>query len=183
MGVTNKTPEFLSKFPLGKVPAFEGADGFCLAEGAAICEYVAASGPKAAQLLGDNAQTRAKISEWVFFTETELSAHSLPWLYVFFKLAPYDATKHDAAANSFERALGKIEATVKDGRKFIMGGEQLTLADVTVASVLHFTSGFLLDAEMRKGVPATMEYLKGIEVVPEFAKVFGERKTCEVRCK
>lgn len=30
MGVTNKTPEFLAKFPLAKVPAFEGADGFCL---------------------------------------------------------------------------------------------------------------------------------------------------------
>ena len=27
MGVTNRTPEFLSKFPLGKIPAFESADG------------------------------------------------------------------------------------------------------------------------------------------------------------
>lgn len=32
-------PEFLSKFPTGKVPAFEGSDGFLLAESRAIVEY------------------------------------------------------------------------------------------------------------------------------------------------
>ncbi|PSR88917.1 hypothetical protein BD289DRAFT_366584 [Coniella lustricola] len=185
IGVSNKDPEFLNKFPLGKVPAFEGSDGFCLAEGAAIAEYVAASGPKAAQLLGEDAKTKSKISEWVLFTETELAAHSLPWVYVFFKFADYEKTKDkcDTAALAFQRALGKIEATVKDGRKYILGGNELTLADVTVASILHFTSSFLLDAEMRKVVPATMEYLKGIETVPEFAQAFGELKTCEVRAK
>ncbi|KAJ8584843.1 glutathione S-transferase, partial [Rhizopogon salebrosus TDB-379] len=35
----NKKPEFLAKFPLGKIPAFEGANGFNLAEGAAIARY------------------------------------------------------------------------------------------------------------------------------------------------
>ena len=29
-GVTNKTKEFLMKFPLGKVPAFESNDGKCI---------------------------------------------------------------------------------------------------------------------------------------------------------
>lgn len=52
MGVDNKTPEFLAKFPLGKVPVFEGADGFYLSESVAIATYFAQSGPKAGQLLG-----------------------------------------------------------------------------------------------------------------------------------
>lgn len=52
MRETNRTPDFLSKFPLGKVPAFEGADGFCLTESVAIATYLAKSGPKADQLLG-----------------------------------------------------------------------------------------------------------------------------------
>ena len=38
-GVDNKSPEFLGKFPLGKVPAFEGSDGFCLFESSAIAKY------------------------------------------------------------------------------------------------------------------------------------------------
>lgn len=37
--MTNKSPEFLSKFPLGKIPAFDGADGFKVFEGAAIARY------------------------------------------------------------------------------------------------------------------------------------------------
>ena len=32
-------PEFLAKFPTGKVPAFEGPDGFLLSESRAIVEY------------------------------------------------------------------------------------------------------------------------------------------------
>jgi elongation factor 1-gamma len=29
-GVTNKTPEFVNKFPHAKIPTFEGEDGFTL---------------------------------------------------------------------------------------------------------------------------------------------------------
>lgn len=36
---TNKTPEFLAKFPHGKIPAFEGKDGFKLFETTAIARY------------------------------------------------------------------------------------------------------------------------------------------------
>ena len=39
-GQTNRTPEFLRKFPAGKVPAFEGDDGFCVFESNAIAYYV-----------------------------------------------------------------------------------------------------------------------------------------------
>lgn len=35
----NKKPEFLAKFPLGKIPAFETKDGFKLFEGASIANY------------------------------------------------------------------------------------------------------------------------------------------------
>ena len=37
--VDNKKPEFLSRFPHGKIPAFEGTDGFKVVEGAAIDRY------------------------------------------------------------------------------------------------------------------------------------------------
>lgn len=38
-GETNKSPEYLAKFPHGKIPAFEGADGFKLFETQAIARY------------------------------------------------------------------------------------------------------------------------------------------------
>ncbi|KAI6167683.1 hypothetical protein EDD17DRAFT_1534045 [Pisolithus thermaeus] len=35
----DEMPEFLAKFPYGRIPAFEGAEGFNLTEGAAIARY------------------------------------------------------------------------------------------------------------------------------------------------
>lgn len=180
MGVSNATPEFLAKFPLGKVPAFEGADGFTLVEGAAISAYIASAGPKAAQLLGDDLQTKAKVAEWTLYTETELVTYSTPALYLSYKFIPYDAASQEDAAGRFERALGKIETAVKGGKKFLVG-EALTLADLMVVSALFLTGGFLFDADMRAKVPGTVEYLKGVAATPEFAAVFGEFKPCEKR--
>ncbi|KAJ0114296.1 hypothetical protein N8I77_003312 [Diaporthe amygdali] len=181
-GQANKTPEFLAKFPLGKVPAFEGADGFTLTEGAAIATYLAGSGPRAEQLLGSDLKTKTKIAEWTLFTETELNAHATPPLIMMLKFQPFDETRYNFSASAFERSLQKVEAAVKGGKKYLVG-EQLTLADLEVVASLFFASGFLLDAEMRKTAPATIEYLKGIAATPEFAKVFGEYKPVETRVK
>jgi hypothetical protein len=41
----NKKPDFLAKFPHGKIPALEGPNGFNLTEGAAIARYRACSLP------------------------------------------------------------------------------------------------------------------------------------------
>ncbi|ROW00367.1 hypothetical protein VMCG_07244 [Cytospora schulzeri] len=183
MAVDTKTPEFLAKFPLGKVPAFEAADGFCLSEGSAIAAYLAAAGPLASQLLGSDLNTKAKITEWTLFTNSEIIGHfGPPMLMGLYKFLPYNEGQFNASAAAFERALGKIEHTVKGGKKYLVG-EQLTLADLEVAAALSFASSFLLDAEMRAKVPGTVEYLKGILALPEVAKVFGEYKPCETRLK
>lgn len=106
--------------------------------------------------------------------------HVYPWLLTFLKFKAYSPETHDAPAAGFRRALGKVEATVRDGRKYLVGDE-LTLADLMVAALLFHTSGFLLDAEERKEAPASVEWLKGIAAIPEFAKHFGEYKPCEKR--
>jgi elongation factor 1-gamma len=38
---TNKTPAFTNRFPHGKIPAWDGKDGFKLFEGLAIARYCA----------------------------------------------------------------------------------------------------------------------------------------------
>ncbi|ROW01430.1 hypothetical protein VPNG_07607 [Cytospora leucostoma] len=182
LGTDNKTPGFLAKFPLGKVPAFEGSDGFTLAEGSAISTYLAASGPLATQLLGADLKSSAKIAEWTLFADTELLAHYTPALVYWVKLAPFDEGRFGQEAAAFERAVGKVEAAVKGGKKYLVG-EELTLADLEVASLLFFAGGFLWDAEARKAAPATVEYVKGIAATPEFAKVFGEFKPVETRVR
>ncbi|XXG98944.1 hypothetical protein Hte_005277 [Hypoxylon texense] len=183
MGVTNKTPDFLSKFPMGKVPALECADGFCVAEGAAICTYLARSGPKAAQLLGAaDAKTEAQIAQWSYFAETELIPNMLPpAVMVLMKLIPFDEARYDKCAADTLRALKGIEAALQGGKKHLVG-DSLTLADIMVAGPLFAATKFFVDAEMREQVPAVVAWLQGLAALPEF-KPLGELVLCETRVK
>lgn len=132
--------------------------------------------------MGADAKTKAKIAEWTVYSEVELFAQATPWVLSFLKIIPYVEETHATAAERFQRALGKVEAAVQGGKKYLVG-EQLTLADIMIASTLFFMSNFLLDAEMRKTAPSTIEWVKGIAATPEFAKHFGEYKPCETRLK
>merc|ERR1712214_102486 len=67
-GETNKTPDFLKKFPLGKVPAFEGSDGTILTESNAIAYYVANE-----ELRGGNgAEARAAVVQWMCWVDSDV---------------------------------------------------------------------------------------------------------------
>lgn len=185
MGVTNRSPEFLAKFPMGKVPAFEGADGFCIAEGAAIAMYVAGSGPKAEQLLGPISvpQTRARIAQWICFAENELVPNAMPAaMMCVFKMETFDQAKYDKHALNLIRALKRLNVAVQGGKKFLVG-DHLTLADIMVAGPLFSALGFLIDAEMKKEAPDAVKYWEGLAEIPELKQVFGELKSIETRVK
>ena len=62
-GETNKSAEFLKKFPLGKVPAFEGSDGLVLTESNAIAYYVANDELRG----GSDATARAQVRQPLIF--------------------------------------------------------------------------------------------------------------------
>ncbi|RYP33845.1 hypothetical protein DL767_004575 [Monosporascus sp. MG133] len=183
MGETNRTPEFLSKFPMGKVPALECADGFCLTEGAAICRYLASVGPKASQLLGADPKTQARISEWSFFAENELAANVLPLsVMCIFKLEPYDESRYNTCLANAERACKAIETVLAGGKKHLVGDE-LTLADIMVAGILFWAFKFFVDAELRKGLPNTVAWIQNVTGTKEFKDVFGPLEMCETRTK
>ncbi|KAI8962214.1 glutathione S-transferase [Daldinia sp. FL1419] len=182
ISVDNKTPEFLAKFPMGKVPALECADGFCIAEGGAIAYYLARSGPKKDQLLGTDPKTQSIIDQWVFLAETELVSNIVyPAAMVVWKVIPYDETRYTTQVNSFERALKRIEVALKDGQKYLVG-DNVTLADIMVAGCVFFASKFLIDAEMRKEIPNVVAWAQRLDALPEF-KALGGFNLLETRVK
>lgn len=169
--VTNKTPEFLAKFPIGKVPAFEASDGTTIAESDAIAQYVAESGAKAAQLLGADARERAKVRQWINFTDNEVYGNMMTVVLCRAGFAPYVPEKESAAAEGLAFALGVVEKYLK-GRVWL-ATDQLSLADLTLASALYWAFMHYLDETRRQAYPVTTEwYLRtiGAEGVKE---VFG----------
>merc|ERR1712200_128312 len=74
-GETNKSAEFTKKFPLGKVPAFEGSDGTLLTESNAIAYYVANDELRG----GSDAATRAQVLEFMCWADSDVLPASCTW--------------------------------------------------------------------------------------------------------
>ncbi|KAF2971061.1 hypothetical protein GQX73_g2503 [Xylaria multiplex] len=181
MRETNKTPEFLAKFPLGKVPAFESADGVHLTESIAIATYIAKSGPKADQLLGADAKTQALITQWASFTESELFQNGfIPIAMAAMKVYTLDERRFNDCVAGLERDLKYLEVVLQGGKKYLVG-DQLTMADLMVTSMLYPAFKYLVDAELRKGLPNLVAYVKAFAAVPEHKKYYGELELCETR--
>ncbi|MEE6515211.1 hypothetical protein FKM82_023778, partial [Ascaphus truei] len=75
-GKTNKTPEFLKKFPAGKVPAYEGSDGFCVFESNAIAHYVSNE-----ELRGRCRESQAQVIQWISFSDSEIIPPASAWVF------------------------------------------------------------------------------------------------------
>jgi len=96
MGVTNKTPEFLEKFPFGKVPALETADGAYIYESNAIQFYVAES-KKDTQLLGKTPVERALVQTFVNIAINEITPAASTWIFPLLGIVPHSQQNEDKA--------------------------------------------------------------------------------------
>ncbi|KAJ3530673.1 hypothetical protein NM688_g7677 [Phlebia brevispora] len=70
----NKKPEFLAKFPHGKIPALDGADGFRVFETSAVARYIASLAPNST-LLGSNNKEQALIDQWISVADSEIAQY------------------------------------------------------------------------------------------------------------
>lgn len=180
MGKTNRTPEFLSKFPLGKVPAFEGADGTNLFESDAITQYVAESGPASGQLLGTTPAQRATIRQWISFADGEVIAPVIQLIMWRVKLREYDEKTETAALQKLERSLGLLETHIR-GRTWFATEDKLSLADITVASALLWGFALVIDEEMRKSCPSVVAWYERTVDTDGVKQAFGEKKFIDKR--
>lgn len=180
MGKTNRTPEYLAKFPFGKVPAFEGADGTQLFESDAITQYIAESGPASGQLLGSTPAERAVIRQWICFADGEVLQPIIQLVLWRLKLREYDANTETTALQKLERSLDLLEKHLP-GRTWFATGDKLSLADITIASSLIWGFAFVIDEEMRKSYPATLDWYKRTVASEGVKQAFGETKFIEKR--
>lgn len=180
MGKTNKTPEFLAKFPLGKVPAFETPDGQTrIFESDAITQFVAESGPAAGQLLGTTPAERAGIRQWIVFAEGEVMGSVVRLAMWRVGLRPYDENMETSALASLDRAVSTLETHLQ-GREYLAEG-RLSLADISVASALVWGFSMLIDAEWRPKFPTVLAWYERVTETEGVKEAFGEKKFIEKR--
>lgn len=180
MGITNRSPEFLAKFPLGKVPAFEGSDGTLVFESDAIAQYVAESGPSRDKLLGKDAVERATIRQWICFSDQEIMGPVTQLVMWRVGMVPFDASVEEKAMVTLRRGLGCLERYLA-GRKWLATGDEPSLADFTLAGACYWGFMQVIDAKMRAEFPLVTQLYQRLIAWEDVKSIFQEATFIEER--
>ncbi|KAF9034031.1 glutathione S-transferase C-terminal-like protein [Panaeolus papilionaceus] len=174
--VDNLKPEFLAKFPHGKIPAWEGANGFKLFEGVAIARYICSLAPSSG-LLGHSSEDDAHIDQWVHLVDTEVDAHTTSILRLVYGQGPYNKPTHTTLLERQLRSLKSLNAHLKSNTFFV--GERITLADLFVAGLFQRAVESTVSANARALLVYLMRHFETITQHPQLKDIFGETKFTE----
>ncbi|KAJ8720464.1 hypothetical protein PYW07_012507 [Mythimna separata] len=142
-GETNKSAEFLKKFPAGKVPAYESADGkVLLSESNAIAYYVSS-----AALRGADAATQASVWQWASWADSELLPASCAWVFPYLGIMQFNKQNVERAKQDLLAALKVLDGHLLT-RTFLVG-ERITLADIIVFCTLIHAFQHVLEPATR----------------------------------
>lgn len=148
----HRQPDYLAINPIGKVPAIVEGE-FKLWESGAILLYLAEKQGK----LPESLEQRAKITQWVLFANSTLGTG----LFV--------EVNREKEMPKLLSSLNQIFAN----QPFLMGDE-FTVADVAVGSILAYIPIFLKDVDL-SDYPAVMDYIKCTVERPAFQNSIGKR--------
>merc|ERR1711962_873321 len=171
-GETNKTPAFLKKFPLGKVPAFEGSDGVLLTESNAIAYYVANDELRG----GSDAAARAQVVQWMSMADNEILPAACTWVFPTMGIMQFNK-------NATERAKEDVKVAMKTlndhllTRTFLVG-ERLSLADIAVACTMLSLYKQVLEPAFRKDFGNVTRWFTTVVNQPKVKEVLGQVTLC-----
>ncbi|ALC47154.1 Ef1gamma [Drosophila busckii] len=170
-GETNKSAEFLKKFPSGKVPAFETAEGKCLSESNAIAYFLASE-----QLRGGKCPfVQSQVQQWISFADNEIVPVSCAWVFPLLGILPQQ--KNTTAKQDAEVVLQQLNKKLLDAT--YLAGERITLADIVVfCSLLHLYE-HVLEPSVRKPYGNVNRWFVTILNQPQVQAVVKDFKLCE----
>ncbi|XP_063724331.1 elongation factor 1-gamma-like [Symsagittifera roscoffensis] len=170
-GETNKTPEFLAKFPMGKVPALETKKGEAVFESNAIAYYVADE-----QLRGKHVIDAAQVQQWINFADNEILPSACTWVFPTMGITQFNKAETEAAKEHLKKCLDVLNVYLTS-RTFLVG-ERMTLADIVLSCNMRMLFTDVMDPEFRAPYPNVIRWFETIVNHPEFLKLVKETKMC-----
>jgi elongation factor 1-gamma len=168
MGVDNRTPEFLAKFPLGKVPALETPEG-PIFESDAILRYITGLNTSK-NLFGATGYQQAVTQQWLDFVANELEPFVLMLLLPHFNITTFNEAVYTKAKEGVFKAFAILETHLKTNT-FLNGN--LTVADFAFVTVAKFLYTHILNSVVQAEYPSVKRYFLTVANQPWVAKVMG----------
>ena len=138
-----KTPEHLARHPLGRVPVLETPEGYIF-ESFSILRYIAR---KSNSLYGKDAWEQGQVENWLNLTLSELDPFLSAYVMAVAGYEPQTKEKFTQIAKALKDWSKGLEDYLKD--KTYLVGDQLTIADIAIASYYHWLFRLLFDDKSR----------------------------------
>lgn len=172
VGIADQTPEFRKASPFGKMPALVDGD-FGLSDSSAIIHYLEAKHPLP-RLIPEEPEARGRVIWFEEFADTLLMGCLGKMFFnrvvapLFMKRAGDAEVAAVAERNELPPLLAYLETVVPSGEGYLVG-EQLTLADLAVASPLANLA--YMDVPIgEEDYPRTSAYVQRILARPSFTE-------------
>ncbi|KAH9819798.1 Elongation factor 1 gamma [Teratosphaeria destructans] len=144
---------------LGKVPTFEGADGYILSECIAIAIYITSQNEKTT-LLGKTKQDYAAILRWLSFSNSEVLPALGGWFRPLIGRDPYNKKNVEDSKKATEAAIKVLEDHLLVNTYLV--GERLTLADLFAVSIVSRGFQFFFDKAWRAEHPSVTRWYETV---------------------
>ncbi|KAG7282633.1 hypothetical protein CRUP_021307 [Coryphaenoides rupestris] len=171
-GQTNRAPAFLNNFPLGKVPAYQGDDGFCLFESNAIAHFLSNEA-----LRGATPQAAAQVLQWVSFADAEIVPPASAWVFPTLGIMQFNKQATEQAKEEMKKVLSVLNQHLNT-RTFLVG-ERVSLADVSMVCSMLWLYKQVLEPSFRQPYPNVTRWFLTCVNQPQFKAVLGDVKLCE----
>jgi len=173
MNDTNRSDEYVKKFPTGKVPAYENDGGVHLFESNAIAHFLSNE-----QLRGKTLAEQSQVLQWIEYGEREINPASATLVYPCMGIMQFNKQNHERAKDELKHILQLLNNYLRT-RTYLVG-ERITLADIAVACDLLLLFQWIIEPSLREPYPTVTRWFLTLIHQKEFQAVLGnDYKLCE----
>jgi len=167
MNETNQSPDYVNKFPTGKVPAYENDAGVYLFESNAIAHFLSNE-----QLRGKTVAEQSQVLQWIEYGEREINPTSATLVYPCMGIMQFNKQNHERAKDELKHILLLLNNYLRT-RTYLVG-ERITLADIAVASDLLLLFQWIVEPSLREPYPNVTRWFTTLINQKEFQAVLGK---------
>lgn len=177
--VTNVTAED-AKSPVGKLPVLETPSGEKIFSSYAAARFIAGL-RRDTGLTGSSPSEAASIDAWMDFAAQEVELPACVWFYPVAGYMPFNANSYEKSKADLAKAL-KVLNDHLNGKTYIVGN-QITLADIVVASTLLYPFKLVADQSYLKPYDKVLSWFTNCVSQEEFQQVVGQVTMCKKELK
>jgi len=166
-----KTPTFMQKFPLGKVPAMDTPQG-PIFESGAIQRYVGRLRPEAG-LYGNNFFQAGQVDQWLAFLTTEVDVARGSWIYPILGYFEFNQSVYEQARQDMTKIMTVLNNHFLHNT-YLASPTQITLADIALATSLTELFRRVFDPNFLTPFGNVVRWYSTCINQPQFAAVLGK---------